>query len=64
MKKTYIQPENTVVVLNVRESVLQASPVSDVQGLTDFKKGADLTEGSYDSDGREVINTPDAWGEW
>lgn len=63
MKKTYIEPKNTVVELNVRESVLQAS-ITEVSGITGLQKGEELSSGTYDSDSRDVINTPDAWEEW
>jgi hypothetical protein len=64
MKKTYIKPETTVVALNVRDNVLQAGSVVEVQGITGFKKGDEYTSGSYDSGAREVIEAPDAWEEW
>ena len=60
MKKTYLKPETTVVALNVRENVLQAS-------TREVKLGG-AYDGSATIEAREVIqeniDAPDAWEEW
>jgi hypothetical protein len=59
MKKTYLKPETTVVALNVRENVLQASEKVLMGGNYN---------GSTSIEAREVIqeniDAPDAWEEW
>ena len=59
MKKIYIEPKNTVVALNVRDNVLQATSNLGIGDTVNTASGAE---------GREVIqqdiNTPDAWEEW
>ena len=55
MKKTYLKPETTVVALNVRENVLQAS-------TREVKLGGTYN-GSATIEAREVIDDPDAWEE-
>ena len=56
MKKTYIEPKTTVVALNVRNSILQAS-----NGKLDDTQ--EITNESYFG-ARENIKVPDAWEEW
>ena len=66
MKKTYIEPKNTVVALKVRANILQTSPVSEISGVS----GLNYDEGGTDAGGiteggaRETISSPDAWDEW
>ena len=55
MKKVYIKPETTVVALNVRDNVLQATSTLK----------ADEDYGGLPVQSREVIQTQDAWdNEW
>jgi hypothetical protein len=58
MKKTYIEPKNTVVALNVRDNVLATSNL----GV------GDPLESASGAEGREVIQldikSQDAWEEW
>ena len=57
MKKTYIKPENTVVVLGVEQIVCTSGEFTNEQ-ITDANNiGAREMI-------REDINTPDAWEEW
>ena len=58
MKKIYIKPENTVVAINVRENLMDAS-----QGTlsTNEEDKITLPDGFG---GREVIQAPDVWEEW
>ena len=59
MKKIYIKPENTVVAINVRENLMDAS-----QGTLSTSQDDKITSSS-DFGGREVvIDAPDAWEEW
>jgi len=58
MKKTYIKPENTVIAINVRENLMDAS-----QGSLSTNEEDRITL-SNDFGGREVIEAPDAWEEW
>lgn len=55
MKKTYIEPKNTVVRLNIRENLMQAS---EVKGFGDSVNTATGAES------REVIKSQDVWEEW
>ena len=54
MKKIYIKPETTVVALNVRDNVLQAT--STLKADEDYE--------GLPVQSREVIQTQDAWEEW
>lgn len=62
MKKTYIKPETMVVRINM-ETFIAQSPTPPVNS-------GDAADDSYNpGDGsnslaREVIQAPDAWGEW
>jgi hypothetical protein len=58
MKKIYIKPENTVVAINVRENLMDAS-----QGTLSTNEDDKITL-PEDFGAREVIKTPDAWEEW
>lgn len=66
MKKTYIKPETTVVALNVRDNVLQAGSINEVSGLSGFggNGGSSSAGGVSEAEGREVIQSRDAWEEW
>ena len=55
MKKTYIEPKNTVVRLNIRENLMQASEQKEFGDSVDSASGAES---------REVIKPQDAWEEW
>ena len=57
MKKTYIEPKNTVVRIKL-ETLIASSP----ENVTLDKSGSISSENEVGS--REVINTPDAWEEW
>lgn len=56
MKKIYVKPESTVVALNVRSNVLQASDPKYDPDQTTTETSGNLS--------REVIKTQDAWEEW
>lgn len=63
MKKTYIEPKNTVVLLKLRDNVMQA--LSAPQKLSIPTPSEEPTFTSADEIGsREVISTPDVWEEW
>jgi len=55
MKKTYIEPKNTVVKLNTTHTLLVQSQV-------------EVSENDYDGvkeiESRKTISAPDAWEEW
>lgn len=57
MKKTYIEPKNTVVFIKMETMIAQST--TDVPQGDAYDPSAGLEIQS-----REVINTPDAWGEW
>lgn len=59
MKKTYIEPKNTVVRINL-ETLVAASPTGDIV----VKPGNAPIEDPNDFGGREIISSPDAWEEW
>lgn len=66
MKKTYIEPKNTVVKLSL-ETLVATSPL----GLMDFNpEPAEKDGGKVIMEGREVIieestiSSRDAWEEW
>ena len=59
MKKTYIEPKNTVVSINL-ETLIAQSPTGDVVA----KPGGTPIEDSGNFGGREVIKSQDAWEEW
>ena len=61
MKKTYIEPKNTVVRLNL-ETLIANSPTPPVNS-GDASEEYDAGDGS-NSLGREVINSGDAWEMW
>ncbi|MBR4708574.1 MAG: hypothetical protein IKP30_00500 [Bacteroidaceae bacterium] len=64
MKKTYIEPKNTVVALKVRDNVLQSGSIhtTNVEGLDNGGNSSDA--GIYEAGGRENISAPDVWEEW
>ena len=59
MKKTYIEPKNTVVSINL-ETLIAQSPTGDVVA----KPGGTPIDNPGNFGGREVIKTPDVWEEW
>lgn len=59
MKKAYIKPENTVVAMNVKSNVLQASQPRYTDDTTD-ETGGNLAREVI----QEEISAPDAWDEW
>ena len=73
MKKTYIEPQNTVVALKVRANILQTSPVTETSGVdglgvyrgtTPGGEGGTSEGGIFTASGREAVSAPDAWDEW
>jgi len=67
MKKTYLKPETIVVSLNVRDNVMISGSGGGKSLLGSGGNTEDLpTEpgGDVYVDAREVIQTPDVWGEW
>ena len=68
MKKKYIKPELTIVTLNLERLIAQSVTQINAHSITDFTMGNSTdTEGFVvtDADAREVIQSPDAWGnEW
>ena len=64
MKKTYIEPKNTVVKLSAETMIAGSADPSQIYG-TGY---ADVTGGSgerqVDMEAREVIDIPDVWEEW
>ena len=64
MKKTYIEPKNTVVRLSSEQMVCQSAQYTDKAAITG--PGAAITDIDVEGDGlaREVIDIPDAWEEW
>ena len=56
MKKTYIEPKNTVVRIKLETMILaQSAPDYKPENTTDAESG-NLS--------RECISAPDAWDEW
>ena len=65
MKKIYLKPEITVVILNVHDNVLQSiSGTSGVDGLDIDNDGGTSSGGITDANSREVIRSRSAWEEW
>lgn len=62
MKKTYIEPKNTVVRLNT-ETLIAAS-ADPTQTFNDETPAAIDGGGYVDMEAREVIRSRDAWEEW
>lgn len=59
MKKTYIEPKNTVVRINL-ETLIANSPTGDVV----VKPSGEAIDDPDDFGGREIISSPDVWEEW
>lgn len=59
MKKTYIEPKNTVVRLNT-ENIIASSPTGDVV----VKPSGEAITNPDEFGARETIKSPDAWEEW
>ena len=59
MKKTYIEPKNTIVRLNVERIMC----LSEVSGQSAAPLEVPEANGG-DGLAREVIDIPDAWEEW
>ena len=65
MKKTYIEPKNTVVALRVRDNVMIIASGGGDQILNEGVGGTEsLGGGDVYVDARETISSPDAWDEW
>lgn len=56
MKKLYVEPETTVVAINLRTNIMEPSNFSP--------KDAEPMEAGDTFNSREAISTPDAWEEW
>ena len=64
MKKTYIEPKNTVVRIKMMESIFAGS-INDVNGAAGLGKGGNTDDsGIIEGCARETISAPDAWEEW
>lgn len=64
MKKTYIEPKNTIVALNVCDNVMQAGSAPHTLDIPDPASIPSVTS-EDDVAAREVIiNSPNAWEEW
>ena len=63
MKKTYIEPKNTIVALKVRSSIMSMSG-NDGDGNNLFGDGGDTSGKVITPDARQTISAPDAWEEW
>ena len=63
MKKTYIKPENTIVVLGIEKIICNSIPE---RGDSPIGQGGGngTTDVSGDNLVREVIQSRDAWEEW
>ena len=62
MKKTYIEPKNTVVKLSLETMIAGSIDNTSIAG---FEMGDDTAAGSItEADAREVIDIPDVWEEW
>ncbi len=59
MKKTYIEPKNTVVRIKLETMILAQSDPSPAALDTTVTISEDSEIGA-----REVIDVPDAWDEW
>jgi len=65
MKKTYIEPKNTVVKLSLETMIAGSIDNIDTSSIPGFGKGDDTySESISEADAREVIDAPDAWEEW
>jgi hypothetical protein len=62
MKKTYIEPKNTVVRLKL-ETLIASSPVPGT-GTGNASSSGGPGGDSGDGFSREVINSQDVWEEW
>lgn len=61
MKKTYIKPENTVVLLNTETMIANSA---DPTQFFNTEEKAFVEGGIVEQDVREVIRSRDAWEEW
>ena len=59
MKKTYIEPQNTVVSINLETLIAQSDPQYDPTNPTQETSGNLAREII-----QQEIKTPDAWEEW
>jgi hypothetical protein len=62
MKKTYIEPKNTVVKLNLETMI--AGSADPTQVFNNEKEAIIDLGGNAEMDAREIIKTPDVWEEW
>jgi hypothetical protein len=62
MKKTYIEPKNTVVKLSLETMI--AGSADPTQGFNNDKEAIIDLGGNAEMESREVIDIPDAWEEW
>jgi len=63
MKKTYIEPKNTVVKLSPETMIAGSADPSQFYGGKADVTG-DPGERQVDMEAREVIDIPDVWEEW
>ena len=61
MKKTYIEPKNTVVKLS-SGTMIAAS--ADPDQVFNTEKNAVVNTGHVEMESRETISSQDAWEEW
>lgn len=62
MKKTYIEPKNTIVRLNVERIMCLSEVSSDAQKYVPEERPSEANQG--DGLARRTISAPDAWDEW
>ena len=63
MKKTYIEPQNTVVRINL-ESLVATSPLTPQNTSLNPESVDDEIQSSGDVGARDVIRSSGAWEEW
>lgn len=64
MKKIYIEPKNTVVVLGIENIICNSIPTLGNSSIGQGEGNGTTDVGGGDNLSREVIKTQDAWEEW
>ena len=64
MKKTYIEPKNTVVKLNVVKMISTSAEDPKVSKSTAQTRDEGGTHYLDMMESRETVSVPDAWDEW
>ena len=64
MKKTYIEPKNTVVKLSLETMIAGSADSSQIYGTGYADVTGDPGDKQVDMEAREVIDIPDVWEEW